>query len=128
MRAYSWTSDPQEEDPVEDPTFRGYLSGRRLLARHYERLRATYEQNTRLLQESVDPALPIVDLNGVAMLPDPESEPSIALQAEQATSRRVKFDEGQQNPSRETARGPCSSSAFIVVRPTGLDNMQHLRG
>jgi len=105
MRAYSWTSNPQEEDPADDPSFRDYLAGRRLLARHYERLRAKYEQNARLLQESVDPALPIVDLNGVSVLPAPESEPSIPPQAKQATPRRVTFDEDQQHPSRETARG-----------------------
>jgi hypothetical protein len=73
MRAYSWTPDPQEEDPADDPSFRGYLAGRKLLARHYERLRATYEQNVRLLQESVDPALPVVDLDGVPLLPAPET-------------------------------------------------------
>jgi hypothetical protein len=106
MRAYSWTSDPQEEDPADDPPFRDYRAGRRLLARHYERLRATYEQTVRLLQESVDPALPVVDLDGVALLPAPESEPSIPPQAEQVTPRRVTFDEDQQHPSRETARGP----------------------
>jgi hypothetical protein len=85
--------------------FMEYLSGRALLARHYERLRLKYEQETRRLQECVDPALPIVNLDGVALLPALENELDIPPQAVQATLRRVKFDEEQQHPSRETARG-----------------------
>ena len=105
VKAYSWISDPEEEDPTDNPMFRDYLSGRKLLARHYERLRLTHELSTWRLLESVDPALPIVNLDGVALLPAHESEPSIPPQAKQATLRRVKFDEDQQHPSRETARG-----------------------
>ena len=128
IRAYSWTSDPQEEDPVDDPSFRDYLSGRRLLARHYERLRATYEQNTRLLQESVDPALPVVDLDGVALLPAPGNEPSIPPQAEQVTPRRVTFDEDQQHPSRETARGLLEYKRIQRGKAYRPEDMQTLRG
>lgn len=105
VRAYSWTSGPQEEDPTADPVFMEYLSGRALLARHYERLRLKYEQETCRLQDCVDPALPIVNLDGVALLPALENELDIPPQAVQATLRRVKFDEEQQHPSRETARG-----------------------
>lgn len=104
VKAYSCISGPEEEDPTDNPMFRDYLSGRKLLARHYERLRLTHELSTWRLLESVDPALPIVNLDGVALLPAHESEPSIPPQAKQATLRRVKFDEDQQHPSRETAR------------------------
>lgn len=105
VKAYSWLSGPEEEDPTDNPMFKDYLSGRRLLARHYERLRLTHGLSAWRLLESVDPALPIVNLDGVALLPAHESEPSITPQAKQATLRRVKFDEDQQHPSRETARG-----------------------
>ena len=119
VKSYNWTyfatalelrtpdfRHPQEEDIVTNRKFRDYLSGRKLLARHYERLRLTYELYACRLREYVDPALPIVDLDGVALLPANEIEPSIAPQARQATLRRVKFDEDQQHPSRETARRP----------------------
>lgn len=117
VRAYNWTyfavalylrtpdfRHPQEEDIVTDQKFRDYVFGRKLLARRYERLRLKYELNACRLQESVDPALPIVDLDGVALLPVHGSEASTTLQAEQTTLRRVTFDEDQQHPSRETAR------------------------
>lgn len=118
VRAYNWAyfatalklrspdfRHPTEDDIVSDPVFRDYLAERRSLARHHERLRALYEQTVYRLQESVDPALPIVNLDGVALLPAHENELDIPPQAVQATLRRVKFDEEQQHPSRETARG-----------------------
>ena len=117
VRAYNWTyfavaldlrtpdfRHPQEEDIVTNPKFRDYVSGRKLLARHYERLRLEYELKACRLQESVNPELPMVNLDGVALLPSRENKPSVASQTEQATIRRVRFDEEQQHPSRETAR------------------------
>jgi hypothetical protein len=117
VRAYNWTyfaialdlrtpsfRHPQEEDIVTDPKFRDYVFGRKRLARQYERLRLKYELNACRLQESVDPELPIVNLDGVALLPVHGSDPNTAWQAEQATLRRVRFDEVQRHPSMETAR------------------------
>lgn len=117
VRAYNWTyfavaldlrtpefRHPQEEDIVTDSKFRDYVFGRKLLARRYERLRLRYELKSCRLQEAVDPELPIVNLDGLALLSARQNEPRITSQAEQATLRRVKFDEEQQHPSRETAR------------------------
>lgn len=117
VRAYNWTyfavaldlrtpdfRHPREEDIVTNPRLRDYVFGRKLLARHYERLRLKYELNACRLQGFVDPALPIVDLDGVALLPVHGSEPSATPYAKQAPLRRVTFDEDQQHPSRETAR------------------------
>ncbi|GAB7336179.1 hypothetical protein MBLNU13_g08952t1 [Cladosporium sp. NU13] len=117
VRAYNWTyftialdlrtpnfRHPQEEDIVNDSKFKDYLTERKRLARHYERLRLEYELNACRLQGFVDPALPIVDLDGVALLPVHGNEPSTAPKADQATLHRVRFDENQQHPSRETAR------------------------
>ena len=117
VRAYNWTyfavalvlrtpefRHPQEEDIVTDSKFRDYVFGRKLLARRYERLRLKYELKSCRLQEAVDPELPIVNLDGLALLSARQNEPRITSQAEQATLRRVKFDEEQQHPSRETAR------------------------
>lgn len=118
VRAYNWAyfatalklrspdfRHPTEDDIVSDPMFKDYLAGRRSLARCHERLRALYEQTVYRLQKSVDPALPIVNLDGVALLSAHENGLDIPPQAVQVTLRRVKFDERQQHPSRETARG-----------------------
>ena len=99
MKASDWMSNLQEE--VVDPIIKEYRSRRKGLARKYERLRVLYEMSIDLLLESVNPALPIVDLNGVVLLPLPEH---YAPQAKQTRPRRVTFDEDQHHPSRETAR------------------------
>lgn len=80
---------------------------RRRLARLYVRSRVSYEQFARLGLEHSDPALPIVNRRGVPLLSSllDAGTPTAEPQRTAATSNRVRFDESQTHPCRETARG-----------------------
>jgi hypothetical protein len=79
---------------------------RKRLAEFYEASRLEYEREARHHQEHGDPALPIVNVRGVALLPSLvyENEPAAWPRRSAAKSRRVTFDESQPQPSRETGR------------------------
>lgn len=68
----------------------------------YMRMLSQYETAARWHQEHVDPALPLVNERGVALIP------SLAYQNEPATRPRktpkLRFEESYQDPTRETAR------------------------
>lgn len=84
-----------------------FKADRRRLARLYARSRVIYEQFARFHQRHSDPALPIVNRRGVPLPPSlaDASTPTAKPRRTPATPNRVRFNESQTHPSRETARG-----------------------
>jgi hypothetical protein len=89
---------------------------RKRLSRFYEASRLEYERAARRHQELADPALPMVNHRGVALLLSlaDENQPAATPRRAAAKSRGVTFDDSQPQPSRETAR---SREQYKRTRP-----------
>lgn len=118
-KAFNWTyyatalqikspalQNPTYEDVVTSSFFREYMTRRKSLARRYERSRLAYEINARDHQEHLASSLPIVNKHGAALIQSLEYENQLIVRPRerQTSPRRVRFEEDQQHPTRDTAR------------------------
>lgn len=98
-------------------------SKRKDLARSYRKSRLLYEESSRYHQEHSDPELPIVNYLGVSLLPSLayESQSTVTPRRRAAKLGRVRFDESQPHPSRETARSRLSYWRFSKERQAKIN-------